>query len=68
MNISRQMQADSPWHGRAGFAGFTLGAVGVLIFSLTMPMTKIALAGDAMSPWFVWAGRAVLAAFAGLAA
>lgn len=67
MNISRQMQADSPWHGRAGFAGFTLGAVGVLIFSLTMPITKIALAGDAMSPWFVWAGRAVLAAFAGMA-
>ena len=42
-----------------------LGTLGVLIFSLTMPMTKIALAGDAMSSWFVWSGRAVLAALAG---
>ena len=46
--------------------GLTLGAVGVLIFSLTMPMTKIAMAGDVLSPWFVWAGRAVLAAVAGI--
>ncbi len=45
--------------------GLMLGALGVLIFSLTMPMTKIALASDAMSPWFVWAGRTVLAALAG---
>jgi hypothetical protein len=43
-----------------------LGALGVLIFSLTMPVTKIALSGDLMSAWFVWAGRAVLAAFAGI--
>ncbi len=47
-------------------SGLILGAVGVLIFSLTMPMTKIAMAGDALSPWFVWAGRAVLAAAAGI--
>jgi drug/metabolite transporter (DMT)-like permease len=47
--------------------GFLLGALGVLIFSLTMPMTKVALANDAMSPWFVWAGRTVLAALAGIA-
>ncbi len=46
--------------------GLMLGALGVLIFSLTMPMTKIALAGDAMSPWFVWSGRTVLAALAGV--
>ena len=31
-----------------------------------MPMTKIAMAGDMLSPWFVWAGRAVLAAAAGI--
>jgi drug/metabolite transporter (DMT)-like permease len=43
-----------------------LGGLGVLIFSLTMPMTKIALAGDAMSPWFIWAGRTVLAGLAGI--
>ena len=47
--------------------GLILGAIGVLIFSLTMPMTKIAMAGDVLSPWFVWAGRAVLAALAGVA-
>ncbi|WP_291991686.1 hypothetical protein [Candidatus Accumulibacter sp. ACC003] len=47
--------------------GLMLGALGVLIFSLTMPITKIALSGDVMSAWFVWAGRAVLAAFAGIA-
>ncbi len=48
-------------------SGLVLGAIGVLIFSLTMPMTKIAMAGDLLSPWFVWAGRAVLAAVAGIA-
>lgn len=47
--------------------GFVLGALGVLVFSLTMPMTKIALAEHAMSSWFVWSGRAVLAALAGSA-
>jgi drug/metabolite transporter (DMT)-like permease len=69
MKLAQPPTANSARHdlaGFAGFAGFTLGAVGVLIFSLTMPVTKVALAGDAMSPWFVWAGRAVLAAFAGI--
>ena len=47
-------------------SGLILGAIGVIIFSLTMPMTKIAMAGDLLSPWFVWAGRAVLAAVAGI--
>ncbi len=47
--------------------GLLLGILGVLVFSLTMPMTRIALAGDAMSPWFAWSGRAVLAAAAGAA-
>lgn len=45
--------------------GLLLGTLGMLIFSLTMPMTKIALAGDALSAWFAWSGRAVLAALAG---
>ena len=48
-------------------SGLILGAIGVVIFSLTMPMTKIAMAGDVLSPWFVWAGRAVVAAAAGIA-
>ncbi|MBL8309831.1 MAG: DMT family transporter [Burkholderiales bacterium] len=48
-------------------SGLLLGLLGVLIFSLTMPMTRIAMAGDWLSPWFVWSGRAALAAFAGAA-
>ncbi len=32
-----------------------------------MPITKIALTGEAFSAWFVWAGRAVLAALCGVA-
>jgi drug/metabolite transporter (DMT)-like permease len=47
-------------------SGLILGAIGVVIFSLTMPLTKVAMAGGILSPWFVWAGRAVLAAFAGI--
>ena len=47
-------------------SGLLLGLIGVLIFSLTMPMTRIAMTGDVLSPWFVWAGRAVLAALAGV--
>lgn len=46
--------------------GLTLGLIGVIIFSLTMPMTKIAMTDGLLSPWFVWAGRAVLAAVAGI--
>ena len=46
--------------------GLLLGGLGVLIFSITMPATKIALAGGALSPWFIWSGRGVLAAFAGM--
>ena len=48
-------------------SGLILGVIGVIIFSLTMPMTKIAMTGELLSPWFVWAGRAVLAAVAGIA-
>ncbi len=47
-------------------SGMILGAVGVIIFSLTVPLTKVAMAGGILSPWFVWAGRAVLAAIAGI--
>lgn len=47
-------------------SGLILGAIGVIIFSLTMPLTKVAMAHEALSPWFVWAGRAVLGAVAGI--
>ncbi len=47
--------------------GLLLGAVGVLIFSLTLPMTKIAMEGGVINAWFAWAGRTVLGAFAGIA-
>lgn len=46
--------------------GLWLGVAGVLVFSLTLPMTRLALDDGAMSPWFVWAGRTVLAVAAGL--
>ena len=44
--------------------GFALGALGVLIFAMTLPMTRLAV-GDVsapqLSPWFVTAGRAAVA-------
>jgi drug/metabolite transporter (DMT)-like permease len=47
--------------------GVLLGFVGVLVFSLTLPVTKIALEGGTLSSWFAWAGRCVLGALAGAA-
>jgi drug/metabolite transporter (DMT)-like permease len=44
-----------------------IGAIGVLIFAATLPMTKIALSGGALSAWFAWSGRTVLGALAGIA-
>ena len=44
--------------------GFLLGALGVVIFAMTMPMTRLAV-GDAsapqLTPAFVTAGRAAVA-------
>jgi drug/metabolite transporter (DMT)-like permease len=50
----------------ASIRGLWLGAAGVVVFSLTMPMTRLALEGEGLSPWFVWAGRTVLAVAAGV--
>ncbi|GAA0510882.1 membrane protein [Paractinoplanes deccanensis] len=41
-------------------AGFLLGALGVLAFSLSLPMTRVAV--QDLDPWFVAFGRAVGAA------
>ena len=57
---------SSPIPVNSSSKGLLLGSLGVLIFSLTMPATKIALSGDGMSAWFIWSGRAVLAAFSGI--
>jgi drug/metabolite transporter (DMT)-like permease len=46
--------------------GLILGALGVLIFSLTLPTTKIAMEAGALSAWFAWAGRTVLGALAAI--
>lgn len=46
--------------------GLMLGALGVLVFSLTLPMTKIAMEAGALNAWFTWAGRTVLGAVAGI--
>jgi drug/metabolite transporter (DMT)-like permease len=54
-------------HRSAATQGLLLGAVGVLIFSATLPMTKIAMDGGALTAWFAWAGRCVVGAVAGIA-
>lgn len=41
-------------------AGMVLGLIGVVAFSLTLPMTRVAL--RELDPWFIGLGRAVLAA------
>ncbi|GAA1410253.1 DMT family transporter [Catellatospora coxensis] len=46
-------------------AGLALGAVGVLAFSMSLPMTRIAV--QQLDPWFVAFGRAVGAALLALA-
>lgn len=50
--------------GRAELAGLALGALGVLVFALTFPMTRLAV-GDTTAPQlppaFVTAGRAAVA-------
>ncbi|MFZ2242261.1 MAG: EamA family transporter, partial [Gordonia amarae] len=42
--------------------GLWWGFLGVAAFSLTVPLTRVVVQYDAMSPLFVGAGRAVLAA------
>ncbi|NBS47173.1 MAG: DMT family transporter [Betaproteobacteria bacterium] len=67
--------ADGPPDARDGtrreWQGLGLGLIGVLLFSLTVPMTKLAVSHDtgtanaatahALSPWFVTFGRAAVA-------
>jgi drug/metabolite transporter (DMT)-like permease len=43
-------------------SGLAWGLLGVVAFSFTVPLTRVAVSGDAMSPLFVGAGRAVIAA------
>lgn len=49
-------------------AGWAWGLLGVAAFSLTVPLTRIAVGEGALSPLFVGAGRAVLAAVLAAAA
>jgi drug/metabolite transporter (DMT)-like permease len=44
---------------RGLLSGYLLGALGVLIFGLTLPMTRLAV-GE-LAPWFVTMGRAAVA-------
>ena len=39
--------------------GLILGTIGVIIFGVTLPMTRIAV--QSLDPWFVTSGRAALA-------
>lgn len=41
--------------------GLILGLLGVVIFAATLPVTKLAMSGQGMSPVFIWAGRATIA-------
>ena len=41
--------------------GLILGTIGVIIFGVTLPMTRIAV--QSLDPWFVTSGRAALAGF-----
>src|SRR6185436_11619126 len=46
--------------------GYLLGLIGVALFALTIPMTRLAsgsAAAPQLSPWFVAFGRAALAGF-----
>lgn len=45
-----------------GRSGLWWGLLGVTAFSFTVPLTRVAVASDAMSPLFVGSGRAVVAA------
>ncbi len=45
-------------------AGLWLGLLGVIIFAVTLPMTKLAvgtLSQPQLSPWFITFGRAAVA-------
>ncbi len=47
------------------FLGLVLGLIGVLIFSGTLPATRIAI--GSFDPWFVTFGRAAMATLAAIA-
>ncbi|MGX1931439.1 DMT family transporter [Microbacterium resistens] len=49
-------------------AGLAWGFLGVLAFSFTVPMTRVAVGAEQMSPLFVGSGRAVVAALLAAAA
>jgi drug/metabolite transporter (DMT)-like permease len=53
-----------PFSDRPQLLGLSLGLIGVLIFSATLPMTHVALAG--FSPAFITFGRAVVASAAAI--
>lgn len=50
--------------GRRRLLGFWLGVLGMVLFSVTVPATRLATGSDdypQLSPWFVTAGRAAIA-------
>ena len=57
MNVSQEPQPKDP---KQELWGLIYGAFGVMVFSLTLPATRIALTG--FDPVFVGLGRAVVAA------
>jgi drug/metabolite transporter (DMT)-like permease len=71
----KRSNLSGPWHRPAGAApsesrGLWLGLLGVCIFAMTLPMTRLAVGpADApqLPPLFVTAGRAALAALLSIA-
>src|SRR6188472_2093169 len=59
------MRAKSNVTGADRVTGSTLGGLGVLAFSLSLPATQVAVAG--LNPWLVAFGRAVGAALLAIA-
>lgn len=62
--VSGRMKNEPEVTDRRVTAGYLLGALGVLVFAMTLPMTRLAV-GDTqhpqLSPFFVTAGRAGVA-------
>jgi drug/metabolite transporter (DMT)-like permease len=68
MNPSKSTDTTEPGRAKPGMSretlGLWLGLLGVIMFAITLPMTRMATGttdAPQLSPWFVTFGRAVLA-------
>ncbi|MCH0539190.1 DMT family transporter [Streptomyces sp. MUM 203J] len=61
-HIESQPIPTSPSSDLPSRSGLGWGLLGVMAFSFTVPFTRVAVEGGAMSPLFIGSGRAVIAA------